>query len=74
MIDHHQIGTGKIGAVTQRLDALFNDVVRGKTTRTTRGGRPLACAHSPLRRATGTETSPQPLSIAMEREQSDLSG
>jgi branched-chain amino acid aminotransferase len=31
MIDHHQIGSGKIGPVTQRLDALFNDVVRGKT-------------------------------------------
>jgi len=49
MIDHHQIGSGAIGPITQRLDALFNDVVRGKTDayeawRTPVGIRSLATA------------------------------
>lgn len=29
MIDHHTIGTGKIGPVTAQLDRLYNDVARG---------------------------------------------
>ena len=49
MIDHHQIGSGEIGPITKRLDALFNDVVRGKTSayeawRTPVGIRSLATA------------------------------
>ncbi len=49
MIDHHKLGTGEIGPVTRKLDALFNDVVRGKTPereawRTPVGIRTLATA------------------------------